>query len=84
MALGKFFKREEPTPVSEPSQSNSGDIEKARPSTYADGDHYEGQRQIDPEVEKRLVRKLDRNVVSLVMVLCIALSNATFQCRNRC
>jgi hypothetical protein len=70
MALGKYFKREESTPVAEPPASNLGDIEKARPPSYADGDHHEAQVPIDPAIEKRVIRKLDMNVVPLVMALC--------------
>jgi hypothetical protein len=71
MALSKFFKREESTPVADLPASNLGDIEKDGPVSYADGDHQHTQIHIDPAVEKRLIRKLDRNVVPLVMALCM-------------
>jgi hypothetical protein len=76
MALSKFFKREEPTPITlvepEPAAPAIGDIEKANTASYKEGEHHELQHHVDPEIEKRVVRKLDRNVVPLVMALCMA------------
>ena len=76
MAFKKYFKNEEPTPVDlvepETNHAESGDmdIEKARPS-YEEGHIQAQEHHIDPEVEKRVVRKLDMHVVPLVMALCM-------------
>jgi hypothetical protein len=76
MALGKYFKRHEaaPAPVTEPATTASGlgDIEKAGHPTYGEGEQIQQSYHIDPVIEKRVVRKLDRNVVPLVMILCMA------------
>jgi hypothetical protein len=80
MALGKYFKRHEatPAPVTEPAPTASGlgDIEKASPPSYGEGEHTTEPYHIDPAIEKRVVRKFDRNIVPLVMALCMASLNS--------
>lgn len=61
--------------ISEPDAqthpAHDGELEKAGLS-YDDEDDSAGQ-PIDPMAEKRLLRKLDRNIIPLVMALCTIL-----------
>ena len=71
MAFGNMFKRDRP-PTSEAPQTTpvaTGEMEKGE-LTPKDGhqDHVR-EHHIDPAVEKRVVKKLDRTVVPLVMAL---------------
>jgi hypothetical protein len=70
--MGRFFKSSEPTPADaiagDTIHSVGGDVEKAGETLHDEGDDGP-QQPIDPAVEKRVVRKLDRNVVPLVMAL---------------
>jgi hypothetical protein len=74
MSIGKYLKREKPStsamaePI--PMESGVGDMEKAHHASYVDGVNHTPQQHVDPEVEKRVVRKLDRNIIPLVMTLC--------------
>jgi hypothetical protein len=75
MALGKLFKRKESEDSAEVAQEetvHTGELEKA---AYK-GDDHEPQT-IDPVLEKRVVRKLDRHIVPLVMTLCMPFSNTS-------
>jgi len=70
MALGKFFKREDPTAIDVVQEETvqDGELEKAPPPPSYHGDDQE-HHQIDPVLEKRVVRKLDRHIIPLVMTL---------------
>jgi len=71
MAFRKLFKKEEPTNTDVIQESNapSGELEKGRSASYKENNNVEHHHHIDPEVEKRVVRKLDRTVVPIVMAL---------------
>lgn len=76
MAIGSTFGHEKPDIVSEPEAqthpAHDGELEKAGSSSYDDEDDRAPQ-PIDPVMEKRLLRKLDRNIIPLVMALCMIL-----------
>jgi hypothetical protein len=80
MSIGKYFKRGEPSPVQStelaPVVSALGDVEKAHHASHVEGDHHGHQQpHVDPDIEKRVVRKMDRNIIPLVMSLCKISSN---------
>jgi hypothetical protein len=71
MAIGNPFGREKPEVISEnaPTQpDHNGELEKAGSPSYEDESRE--TQSIDPIMEKRVVRKLDRNIIPLVMALC--------------
>lgn len=74
MTLGNFFGHEKPDTISEPDEqahpAHSGELEKAASVAYDDGDDRV-PHPIDPIMEKRLLRKMDRNIIPLVMALCM-------------
>jgi len=48
------------------------DIEKTEPASQFEGNAPQGMRyvQIDPSVQRRVVRKLDLNLMPIVMAMC--------------
>jgi hypothetical protein len=70
--MGRFFNRSEDAPTDavpdDTIHSAGGDIEKAGETLHEEGEDGP-QPPIDVEMEKRVVRKLDRHVVPLVMAL---------------
>lgn len=68
-----MFRHEKPDVVSGPDgqthHATNGEVEKAASVAYDDGDERAPQ-PIDPIMEKRLLRKMDRNIIPLVMALC--------------
>ncbi|TID22405.1 MFS general substrate transporter [Venturia nashicola] len=72
MALGNMFRHEKPDVISEPDgethPASNEDFEKAGPMAYDDEDDHATQ-YIDPIMEKRVRRKIDLNVMPLVMAL---------------
>ena len=74
MALGKLFGDEKPEARSEDVRpTHDGELEKAGAPAY-DEEAREPQ-SIDPIMEKRVLRKMDRNIIPLVMALCRAYSH---------
>lgn len=71
--MGRFFKSSEPTPTdavtNDAVNSTGGDLEKAGETLHEEGGDGQPQQHIDPEMEKKVVRKLDRHIVPLVMAL---------------
>ncbi|KAE9987689.1 hypothetical protein EG328_001922 [Venturia inaequalis] len=67
-----MFRHEKPDVVSGPDgqthHATDGEVEKAASVAYDDGDERAPQ-PIDPIMEKRLLRKMDRNIIPLVMAL---------------
>ena len=73
MGLGKLFGRGKPETASADTQAqpvHNGELEKSGIPTY-DEDAREPE-SIDPVMEKRVVRKMDRNIIPLVMALCMS------------
>jgi hypothetical protein len=71
MAIGKLFGREKSETTGEDAQlqtASNGELEKAGIPSY--DDEAQEPQSIDPIMEKRVVRKLDRNIIPLVMALC--------------
>jgi len=70
-----FFRKQEPTATDLAVDIHpTGDEEKNFPPTTLDHEagHFthDEHHTIDPTLEKRVIRKLDFNVVPLVLVLC--------------
>lgn len=72
-----FFKKQESTAIDladDIRPPDNGDEEKDLPPTKLDHElgHFthDEHHMVDPMVEKRVIRKLDWNVVPLVLVLC--------------
>jgi hypothetical protein len=70
-----FFKKQEPTATDLANDIRpAGDEEKDLPpiSLEHEAGHFthDEHHTVDPVVEKRVIRKLDYNVVPLVLVLC--------------
>ena len=49
------------------------DVEKSNPVSHAENNTPQGMRyvHIDPALQKRVVRKLDLNLMPMVMALCM-------------
>jgi hypothetical protein len=76
MAFGKIFKQEQPTAtdIMESGTTEGGiDAEKGGEATYHESAGAHHGHHISPEIEKRVVRKLDWRVVPMVMALCMLL-----------
>ena len=74
MGLLDRFSRNPPPTAAEPATAAS-DEEKGV-SYHKDGDHHDGTPRrvtISPDVEKRVVRKLDLRLATLVSFLCMLL-----------
>lgn len=71
MAVGTLFGREKPEVISEDAQKQPSHNEEPEKAGFPS---YENEprepHSIDPIMEKRVVRKLDRNIIPLVMALC--------------
>ena len=68
MAIGKLFGREKSETTREDARiqtASNGELEKAGLPSY--DDEAREPQSIDPIMEKRVVRKLDRNIIPLVM-----------------
>lgn len=75
MSFAKMLGREKPDTISESVQTHpanyEGELGKAASLSNSDEDRE--VQAIDPMVEKRLLRKMDRNIIPLVMALCMNL-----------
>jgi hypothetical protein len=73
MALGKLFGGEKPEAIAEDARpTHDGELEKAGSPSY--DDEARQPESIDPIMEKRVLRKMDRNIIPLVMALCMTVS----------
>lgn len=75
MALGNFFKKKPvtaDTSVAQESKAPSEEMEKGGPAELQEGNGVAHHVHIDPEIEKRVVRKMDRTVIPIVMALCMS------------
>jgi hypothetical protein len=75
MTIFSRFKKDEPSSAEDPEVSAAapGDPEKAEAIAIENGSqspNIPSPTRIDPELEKRVIRKLDKRLVSLVFVLC--------------
>lgn len=75
MAIFSRFKKNDPSTVENPAISAAApsDPEKAEAIAIENGNQSPNPpspTRIDPELEKRVIRKLDKRLVSLVFVLC--------------
>jgi hypothetical protein len=75
MTIFSRFKKDEPSTLEDPavSAATPSDPEKAEAMAIENGNespNVPSPTSIDPELEKRVIRKLDKRLVSLVFVLC--------------
>jgi hypothetical protein len=78
MAFGKLFGGHKPEITRDDAQiqaASNGELEKAE--ITAVDDVAREQQSIDPIMEKRVVRKMDRHIIPLVMALCMVTSEKT-------
>lgn len=71
MALGTLFKKDEPAAADaiQADPAPTGELEKGQIDTRESVDDHHLHQEVDPAVEKRVVRKIDRVVVPIVMAL---------------
>ena len=74
MGLGSLFKSRAPSPNEQPTTTrtieNDQEKEAAMENEYGNQGPSAESVRIDAEIEKRVIRKLDKRLISLVFVLC--------------
>lgn len=73
MVLGNFFNKKPAAAASVDQESKvpAGELEKGGPADGKEGSGVAHHVHIDPEIERRVVKKMDRTVIPIVMALCM-------------